>query len=596
MQQHKRSRGFRVCALVAAFCMTVAVNAARSAGTGDGVPWGELRAAELRLRELRQEAALVREAIRVLGDHGDWRGNTAVKAAQDRIAAAEAAYAKLRDEPALAEIARLRDEAELACRETIEKNVIGDEPAYAALVASLDRARKDRDALEARGKLSLDEARKLAGLRLETARLENIRAAQVKALWTHDGGKEAAAVCAEGRAKWNEAHAKGTPAGGAKGALDEARKALLEIRETALADVEPGSELSAERERVTAEESAAKARLDALYRAHGGDKSAWKQVEAVFDLPAGEDGKSAGAVTARLWFLPKTRFLRGLIVRPLDHPLLLLAAADGDLGFVDIQVPRGVDIRAGTPSCFDVALAKVAEASGHPEVAHLPFLTKATSAGVLGARNLAFWKPERCIGVVHHAGGNLHHERGSPAQWMPHVPFLAINGEFERFGPEGGGHSSGVHGIRGAYGKQTQWVMCREQLLRMRRRDPNHLISMVVQPRGDHAHWDDEMWWITAMFVRKAAQARIPAADAPATEAVLCVPLKPSDGWLGDARLDHPIHKPASYADYPGDKIEAFWHLDGEMASAVAAYHEGEFYLPDLSVKNPVDPAWGVVK
>lgn len=40
---------------------------------------------------------------------------------------------------------------------------------YATLIASIERARKDRDALEARGKLSLDEARKLAGLRKETA-------------------------------------------------------------------------------------------------------------------------------------------------------------------------------------------------------------------------------------------------------------------------------------------------------------------------------------------------------------------------------------------------------------------------------------------
>lgn len=255
-------------------------------------------------------------------------------------------------------------------------------------------------------------------------------------------------------------------------------------------------------------------------------------------------------MTVRLWFLPGVRVLRGLIVRSLEHPLILLAAADRNLGFVDIQPPRGIDVRDGEPSFFDQALAKAAEASGHPEVAYLPFLSKGTSAGVLGARNMGFWRPDRCTGVVHHAGGNLHHARRSPPRWMPHVPVLAINGEFERYGSEG----------------------------------------------GDHATWDDDMWWITAMFVRKAAKARIPEPEEPPTKEVLCVPLKPSDGWLSDSRLDHPRYEPAPYADYKGDKIEAFWHLDGEMAAAVAAYHEGEFYLPDLSLKRPADPGWGIVK
>ena len=563
---------------------------------GGTVPWDELRAAELRLREVRHERDVAQEAVNALGEHTRWWRNKAVREARKRLAEAETAYRSLIEKGELADLEKQRDEAEKQCRRTIESEVIGDEPAYAGLLAALRKAERDRDELNGRKYLEPDDARKLAAFRLEVKKLERIRAAQIKALWTHTAAKDVARTCAERRAKWHGAHAKGKPAGDARAALDAARKALPLVYEKELAAKKDGKLLLAERDKLDREQAELKAQISKLIKAGFGDRSAWKMVEATFDLPADKDGKGAGSVKARLWRLPNVKLIRGLIVRALDHPLLLMAAADQDMAFVHVGAPRGVDITEGDPSCFDKALAALAEASGHPEVAYLPFLSKGTSAGVLFARNMGFWKPHRCIGVVHHAGGNLHHVRRSPPRWMPHVPFLAINGEFERYGPEGGGHSSGIHGIRGTYGKQTQWVMCREQLLRMRRRDPNHLISLVVQPRGDHATWDDEMWWITAMFVRKAAKARIPAMEKPPVKEVRCVPLKPSDGRLSDSRLDHPRYPHAAYVDYKGDKIEAFWHLDKEMADAVAAYHEGEFYLPDLSLKHPVDSGWGLVK
>jgi hypothetical protein len=559
-------------------------------------PWADLRATQLRLREARRERAVAQGALTALGEHTDWGGNKAVLQARARLAECEAAYRSLVAKGDLAVLEKQRDEADRKCREVIEREVIGDEAAYAALLADLERARRERDELHARKDLSGDDAKRLARLRIRVAELDRVRDSQLKALWLHNAAANVFKDCAWRRSQWQEAHAKGQPAGEAQAALDAAGTDLAAVYQAELAGTAAGKLLLAERDGLDREITELTARMEGLVRAKGGDKSLWKHHEVQFELPPDKEGKSAGAAKVGFWHLPEVRVIRGLIVRGLDHPMILMAAADCDLAFVWVNAPRGVDIRSGNPSCFELALARAAEASGHPEVAHLPFLTKGTSAGVLFARNMGFWKPERCIGVVHHAGGNLHHARGSPPTQMPHVPFLAINGEFERYGPEGSGHASGIYGIRGEYGKQTQWVMCREQLLRMRRQDPDHLISLVVQPRGDHAAWDEDLWWITAMFVRKAARARIPALDGPPTQEVRCVPLKASDGWLSDARLDHPRHPPAAHADYRGDKVEAFWHLDKEMAQTVAAYHDGEFYLPDLSLKHPVPADWGVVK
>lgn len=562
---------------------------------GAAVPWSDYRAAELQLRETRRERAVAHAAIRVLGQRADWSANPAAREAGQRLADAEAAYRSALTTNGLIAVEKQREQADQARRVAIEKNIAG-EPAYAALLADLARVKTERDALATLKTLSPADAKKLAAAQIRTDELEGIRDSQIGAMWSHDAASNEVEVCTALYTQWQEAHAQGKPAAVARAAIQPARTNLAAVYERELSATEPGKALLAEREALDRRIAELTTRLDGLRQAGFGEKSQWKRVEASFDAPPGKDGKPSGQIKVSFWHLPEVKLIRGLIVRALDHPLILMAAADQDLAFVSVDAPRGVDILTGDPSLFDRGLAKAAEASGHPEVAYLPFLTKGTSAGVLFARNMGFWKPERCIGVVHHAGGNLHHERGSPARTMPHVPFLAINGEFERYGPEGGGHSSGIYGIRGAYGKQTQWVMCREQLLRMRRHDVNHLISMVVQPRGDHATWDDDMWWITAMFVRKAAAARIPAMTAPPARTVLCVPLTPPDGWLSDSRLDHPRRPPASYADYPGDKVEAFWHLDKEMAEAVAAYHQGQFYLPDLSLKTPVPPDWGVVR
>ena len=104
---------------------------------------------------------------------------------------------------------------------------------------------------------------------------------------------------------------------------------------------------------------------------------------------------------------------------------------------------------------IDAALEKWAAAAGRPEIKGVAVLTASISAGVLWARNVAYAAPDRVMGVVHIAGGNMHHamvdERKAPAG----VPFMAVNGEYESCGPDGG--------IRPHLGYDTQWYMQAQQ-------------------------------------------------------------------------------------------------------------------------------------
>jgi hypothetical protein len=95
------------------------------------------------------------------------------------------------------------------------------------------------------------------------------------------------------------------------------------------------------------------------------------------------------------------------------------------------------------------------------------------SASVLWARLVAYAKPDRVFGIVHAAGGNLHHHYPK-GRTLSGVPFIAMNVQFESCGPEGG--------IRPHPGLETQWYLMGDTMLERRRQDSNHLMSLVVVP------------------------------------------------------------------------------------------------------------------
>lgn len=309
-----------------------------------------------------------------------------------------------------------------------------------------------------------------------------------------------------------------------------------------------------------------------------------KTVEVMVEMPPKRD-KPQKPQKVSLWIPPDCEEIRGVVIASgqvkdfATGDRLRAAAMQADLA--TMYMPHMSFDGSVSWERLDELLPRLAAASEHPELIGAPILTAGLSASVLATRNFAYERPDRMIGTVQIAGGNMHHKIMDASQSLSGVPFLAINGELEWCGPEGG--------IRPEYGRQTQWLMLREQLLRRRRADPNHLMSMVVVPGGDHGHWDRDL---AALFVVKAAQYRIPKVRADRSKPVKCIPLTAKDGWLTDADLDHPKHDPAPFDRYTGDKTEAFWHFDEEMARAVFDYHADRFILADPTKASPVPSDW----
>ena len=307
-----------------------------------------------------------------------------------------------------------------------------------------------------------------------------------------------------------------------------------------------------------------------------------------------------------LWLPDNVKSVRGLLVagktllekRIVEDPQI--RAALGDEGMGAVYFEPALDalfdyVHHGSGEALEKALADLAVKSGHPELRFAPMLTVGHSTGGIFCRNVAYWQPQRVIGVLHVMSGNLQDDVWDTSRTLAGVPFLAINGEFEEYGPAGGDLKAG---LRSEYSldpadktrqNQTQWVIVRQQLLDRRRRNPDNLMGLIVHRGKGHTAWDDEMSALAARFIRSAAEARVPGGEPDGKAFVRCLAIKAGDGWLEDADIKDSRFPPAAYADYRGDKALAFWYLDRATAEAVWKYHQGKWDVPDPTAGQPPD-------
>ncbi|MCY3024020.1 MAG: hypothetical protein NTW87_34000 [Planctomycetota bacterium] len=306
--------------------------------------------------------------------------------------------------------------------------------------------------------------------------------------------------------------------------------------------------------------------------------AAW-QYYVPFDTGrAGKDGQvQPGKVF--LWLPPQAKTIRGLLVGgqlgieleiALDRSVRK-ACADSDVGIVYF-VPHISGVfhywQEGSTDAqrWLKAFDDLARRSGHPELRRVPWITMGHSTAGIFCRNVAYWKPQRVAGIIHIKSGNFHQKEHLPPNGsLAGVPLIAINGQFETFGPEGG--------IRPELGRETQWVCVRRDIEQFKEKDSNHLMSMWLDLGGDHFHGSPELSDCAALFIRKTAQYRIPSRLPDGDNEVPCIPLKLEDGCLTDPDLYKSASPPAAYKDYAGDKLKAMWHYDKETAEANAQHH-----------------------
>lgn len=304
-----------------------------------------------------------------------------------------------------------------------------------------------------------------------------------------------------------------------------------------------------------------------------------------------------------LWLPDNVKQIRGLLVggrtllekRLCQDSQIRDALAKEQMGtlYFDPALDSLFDfVQRDSGKILEKALADLASKSNHPEIEFAPMLTVGHSTGGIFCRNVAYWKPERVIGVLHLMSGNLQDHIPDPTRSLAGVPFLAINGEFEEYGPAGGDLKGGLrreyslHPEDKTKQNQTQWIIVRQQLLDRRRRNPENLMGLIVHRGKSHTSWSDDMTALTVQFIHSAAKARLPS-DPGAKSPAPCKTVRAQDGWLTDPDLKSPHHPPARYNQYEGDRSLAFWYPDEAMARAVARYHEPQWDIPDPTAGQP---------
>jgi len=123
---------------------------------------------------------------------------------------------------------------------------------------------------------------------------------------------------------------------------------------------------------------------------------------------------------------------------------------------------------------------------------------------------------------------------------------------------------------------RENWENGRDEMVAFRAKDPGNLGSIVIEPGAGHFAWSDRSAAYLALFLRKAAQARIPDWSIDVRTPVPCKRIDMASGWLTDLTIKTSgEHPPARFGDYKGDKARGAWHMDQELAEATLAYHKG---------------------
>jgi hypothetical protein len=236
-----------------------------------------------------------------------------------------------------------------------------------------------------------------------------------------------------------------------------------------------------------------------------------------------------------------------------------------DLGFAEIWItPTLGSIHFRFDTGADVILNKtlqdLADASGYQEISFAPLVPIGHSAMASFPFDVAAWNPGRTLAAISISGQwpyyrDVNMNVNSSPEWgdktVDGVPCLTTKGEYEIQGNTDGWY---FH-LKGDSLKKH----------------PQTVFTQVVEPGEGHFNATADKITLISLFLRKAAQYRLPA-DAPLDGPATLTPIDPTQtGWLFDQwhLKDGPASPAAPVADYQGNRDQAFWAFDEEMAKAI---------------------------
>ena len=272
---------------------------------------------------------------------------------------------------------------------------------------------------------------------------------------------------------------------------------------------------------------------------------------------------------AFLWVPPDCRQVRGVVVGQnnmieegiFQHPDFRKSLTR--LGFAEIYIAPTFDTWQSATNNdaanekFTALLKSLADESGYIELQFAPIIPMGHSAMASFPWNFAAWNPARTLAIL-----SVHGD----------APQTDLVGNGRPNVDWGGRNVDGIPGlmVMGEY----EWLETRlAPAIKFRAQHPTAPVALLAEPGRGHFDYSDQLVNFLAMFIRKAAEQRLPT-KSPLDAPVKLKSVDPTRGWLVERwHLNQPrTVKPAPYAKYSGNPKEAFWCFDKEMALATQNY------------------------
>lgn len=240
------------------------------------------------------------------------------------------------------------------------------------------------------------------------------------------------------------------------------------------------------------------------------------------------------------------------------------------------------NVANGCNDALLTALDDLADISGYTELKFAPIVPLGHSAMATFPWNFAAWNPERTLAVVSYHGDaprtNLTGYGGANLEWgrtrnIDGIPGLMIEGEYE------------------------WWEARVNPALAFRMMYPESCISFLCDAGRGHFDVSDRTAEYIGLFLKKAVEWRMPE-SVDESKPIALKKVNPRDGWLAErwrtgtdepqgevrtARLTKQPRRacPAPYHRYKGDRHDAFWYFDREMAELTEEiYRQDHDLLP----------------
>ncbi|MFT3787337.1 MAG: hypothetical protein QM770_14410 [Tepidisphaeraceae bacterium] len=281
-----------------------------------------------------------------------------------------------------------------------------------------------------------------------------------------------------------------------------------------------------------------------------------------------------GSARVYLWIPPNCAHVRGVVVgnhNMLEQDIferLVMRETLTKLGFAEAWAVPGLgnifDIDKGDVGRrIEGALDRLADESGYAELKTAPIVALGHSANATWPWSFAAWKPQRTLAVLSIKGD---------------APQTNLAGYGKPATPWGDRTIDGIPGLM-VMGEYEWWEDRLTPLLDFRRRHPEATVAFLCDAGSSHFGSSDALVEFLAMFVRKAAEARLPVEPATGDAAPELRPVDVEQGWLVDRWHPNqaPTAAPALYASYAGDRSTALWAFDQEMADATEAHYRTSF-------------------